>query len=409
VPSRAKPPLSFAEQIGLLALLISLVALSIDAILPALPALGQDLGTQNANAPQYVISALLSGLCVGQLLYGPISDSMGRRSPIILGLFIFLIGSLLCSVAQTFEHMLAGRVLQGIGAAGPRVVAIALVRDSYQGAQMARIMSFVMAVFILVPALAPALGQLILMFGDWRDIFVMFIVLSSTAIVWFVFRQPETLVSENRRAFSLRGVLQAMVQCLLHPVSRGYALAAGVVFGSFVGFLTSIQQIFEVTFGVREAFAAYFAILALGIGAASITNSQLVVGLGMQRLSRLGLGGLTLLSGIGVLLHFALPVDSFTLWTFMLLMFPICFCFGILFGNFNALAMEPMGHIAGSAAAVIASLTSLIAVIFGTAVGQSFNGTFGPVFIGFGVAALAGFLLLISAERGRMSLASKAP
>jgi DHA1 family bicyclomycin/chloramphenicol resistance-like MFS transporter len=389
--------LGMPEQIGLLALLISLVALSIDAILPALTIIGGDLAVPDPNAPQLLVSALLIGLSFGQLFYGPVSDSLGRRGPIVTGLIIFSLGSLLSYLSTSFEGVLAGRVLQGIGAAGPRVVAIALVRDQYAGPPMARIMSIVMAVFILVPALAPAIGQVILIFAHWRDIFILFLSLAAVGLVWFAARQPETLPAEKRRPLRIRPVLSAMGETLRHPVSRGYAISAGLVFGSFVGFLTTVQPALEKLYGVGDTFALYFAVLAIAIGAASITNSRLVMRLGMLRLCIAGLAGFMGVAIIGLAVAYANDgVPSLTV--LMLLLMPLCFCFGILFGNFNALSMEPMGHIAGSASAVIASLTSLIAVVVGTTIGQAFTDSVIPLFLGFVGCAVASAAVVFFTE-----------
>ena len=397
---------SFTERIALLALLMSLVALSIDAILPALSHVGRDLNVAGENDAQYVIGAFLVGLSVGQLFYGPISDSTGRLMPIQVGLIVFMAGSLVSLFSTSFEMMLAGRVLQGVGAAGPRVVTVALVRDDYSGAEMARIMSIVMAVFIIVPALAPVLGQAIMMVADWRAIFTAFLVLGGLALVWVSLRQPETHPPEKRLVFSFRRILAAMRECLGHPLSRNYALAAGIMFGSFVGFLTSVQQIFQDIYHVGEWFPAYFAILALSIGAATYTNSRLVVRFGMQRLSMWALRGLVGLASAGLVIG-ALSGGAPPLPVLMLNLMPCFFCFGILFGNFNALSMEPMGHIAGSAAAIIACLTSLIAVVIGTAIGQSFDGTILPLFFGFLASALAAMALAVLAERWRTTRGSQ--
>jgi len=391
----------FYERIALLAVLMSLVALSIDAVLPALGSIGSELAVESDNGAQYVIGAFLLGLSFGQLFYGPISDSTGRRLPIQAGLIIFMIGSVVSLFAQSFEAMIAGRILQGIGVAGPRVVTVALVRDDYAGAEMARVMSIIMAVFIIVPALAPMLGQAILILAHWRAIFGAFLLLSIITLLWFSLRQRETHPITKRQAFSIVRIVNAMGECLIHPVSRNYALAAGVMFGSFVGFLTSAQQIFHETYDVIAWFPAYFAILALSIGAATFTNSRLVVRFGMQRLSRWALTGLTCMALAG------LALCSFTggappLWALMMSLMPCFFCFGILFGNFNALSMEPMGHIAGSASAIIASLTSLIAVSIGTTIGQSFDGTVIPLFVGFLLTALVATGLSAYTERWRL-------
>jgi len=399
-PQVATTPFGFREQIAIVALLISLVALSIDAILPALDVIGADLRTVDPNAPQFMISALLVGLAVGQLFYGPISDSTGRRLPIYVGLVIFLIGSTVCMATTSFEAMLFGRFLQGLGAAGPRVVAIAMVRDQYSGPLMARVMSFAMTIFILVPAIAPAIGQLVLLLGSWRGIFVVFLVHGAVALIWFSSRQHETLAPADRRTFSVRSVTSAMGETIRHPVSRNYAISAGFVFGSFVGFLTSIQQIFYDVFALGEWFVIAFGVLSLAIGAASLTNSHLVMQFGMQRLCTYALGGLVTLSAVALLIA-GLSSGAMSVLIFMALMLPCSFCFGILFGNFNALAMEPMGHIAGSAAAIIAALTSVVAVSVGTTVGQLFDGSVIPLFGGFLFAAVLASALLFWTEAVR--------
>lgn len=388
---------SFSERVALMATLISLVALSIDAMLPALPEIGTQLQAPSKNAPQLVITALLLGLSIGQLFFGPLSDTYGRRRLIQAGLILFFIGALTSMTAATFEMMLFGRFLQGVGAAGPRVVTIAMVRDQFEGRAMARVMSFVMAVFIVVPAMAPAAGQAILMAADWRAIFGVFLLLASIGFVWLTARQPETHPLERRMPLSFVRIMRAMRECLSHPISLGYTLAAGMVFGSFVGFLTSVEQIFRDIFHTREMFPAYFAILSLCVGVASITNARLVMKLGMRRLSLWALGGLLLVAatGVGVSASYG---HAMPLWAFMMLMGPTSFCFGILFGNFNALAMEPMGHIAGSAAAVIAAVTSLFAVTTGTFIGQSFDGTTVPMFTGFAVCAIIAFIAIFFAE-----------
>ncbi|MEM9028627.1 MAG: multidrug effflux MFS transporter [Pseudomonadota bacterium] len=395
---RALTPPNFSERVALMATLISLVALSIDAILPALPDISRDLSAASGNSVQLVISALLLGLSFGQLVSGPLSDSFGRRPVIQAGLCIFSIGSLLSMIATDFETMLLGRFLQGVGAAGPRVVTLALVRDQFDGRSMARVMSFVMAVFILVPALAPALGQGILFVGDWRTIFVVFLWLSALALLWFTLRQPETHPPEKRVPFSFKQVGGAMGECIAHPVSLGYMITSGIVFGSFVGFLTSVQPIFGVIYDVTVMFPVYFCILALAIGAASVVNARLVMKFGMRRLSNWALHSLIAICAAGLITAWVLD-SGMPLWVFMALLMPAFFCFGILFGNFNAIAMEPMGHIAGSAAAIIAAVTSLLAVSIGTLIGQSFNGTVIPLFAGYVICGLAAVIVISISDR----------
>ncbi len=286
----------YGEFVALVALMISLVALSIDAMLPALATIGAELGARQANDAQLILSALFLGLAFAQVIYGPLSDSFGRKPTIYLGFGLFIGGCLLSALATSFAAMLIGRFLQGIGAAGPRIVTIAMVRDLYEGRAMARIMSSVMAVFILVPALAPGIGQLILMVASWRAIFGAFLAVASIAVVWFGIRQPETLSAAHRASFSLRRIAGAAREVCGHPVAFGYTLAAGLIFGALIGYLTSAAQIFQGQYGLGERFPIYFAALALAIGLASWCNSRLVMRYGMRLLSGVAVVGLGALS-----------------------------------------------------------------------------------------------------------------
>ena len=368
------PALRPGEFVPLIALLMSLVALAIDAMLPALPAIGRDLEAPRPNDVQFVITSLFLGLGLGQMLFGPLSDRIGRRAAIHAGLVLFMIGCLVSIFASTFETMIVGRVLQGIGVAGPRIVTVALVRDQYEGRQMARLMSFAMAVFILVPTVAPALGQVILWLGSWRAIFATFFAISAIAFAWFALRQPETLPAERRRPFSVRAIGQAVGETLRIRAALGYTLATGFVFAPFVAYLSSAQQIFQEAYRTGALFPVYFGVLALAIGGASLVNGRLVVKHGMRRLSKAATVSIVLVSLVawaGAFAFGGLP----PLWLFMAYLLAVFLCIGLLFGNLNALAMEPLGHIAGVGAAVVASLATFISVPLGALVGQSFDGT----------------------------------
>jgi DHA1 family bicyclomycin/chloramphenicol resistance-like MFS transporter len=230
-----RAPPGSGEFVARVALMISLVALSIDAMLPALPAIGADLGVHRANDAQLVLSALFFGLALAQMVYGPLSDSFGRKPVIYAGFAIFIAGCVLSILARGLEVMLLGRFLQGIGAAGPRIVTMALVRDQYAGRAMARIMSLAMAVFILVPVLAPAIGQVILLVAHWRAIFGMLLVVALITLAWFALRQPETLPPARRAPFALRSIAAAVRETCSHRSAFSYTLMAGLIFGAFVG------------------------------------------------------------------------------------------------------------------------------------------------------------------------------
>lgn len=389
MPSHTKVRPSTREFVALAALLTSLVAMSIDAMLPALGQMAVDLRVADANDTQLVVASIFVGLAVAQMVFGPLSDSLGRKPTIYLGLAIFCAGCVISFTATSFEVMLLGRVLQGVGAAGPKVVTVALIRDQFTGDAMARIMSIILAIFVIVPAVAPALGQAILYVAHWRAIFALLLAQGVIALIWFALRQPETLTREARTPLTAGRVGRAIVETCKNRTALGYTLAVGLVFGAFLGYLNSAQQIFQMQYGVGVWFPAYFGGLAVVLGLASVFNARMVVRLGMYRLTLRSLWSLATISllflGPAILTNGNPP-----LWGLMLFLIAAFFCVGILFGNFNALAMEPMGHIAGTAAAVIASLSTTISLAFGVAIGQSFNGTIMPLAIGMaGLSTIA--------------------
>ena len=369
-----RPPLRTGEFVSLVALLMSLVALSIDAMLPALAQIGQDLGARRPNDTQFVITAVFLGLGAGQILFGPLSDRIGRRAAIHIGLVLFMAGCLVSLFATTFAAMITGRVVQGVGVASARIVTIAMVRDQYEGRGMARLMSFAMAVFILVPTIAPALGQGILWLAGWRAIFGTILAVGAIALTWFSLRQPETLPPDRRRPLSPRDIGSAALEVLRTRAALGYTLATGCVFAPFLAYLSSARQIFQEAYRTGALFALWFGVLSLAFGCASLVNSRLVMKYGMRRLARAAAVSVTVVSVVALALSFAFEgLPPF--WLFMAYLLVVFFCIGLLFGNLNALAMQPLGHIAGVGAAVVASLTTFIGVPLGGMVGQSFDGT----------------------------------
>jgi MFS transporter, DHA1 family, multidrug resistance protein len=388
------------EFIALMAVMTSIIAFSIDAMLPALPQIAADLGVADVNDRQLVVIVLFIGLALAQIAYGPISDTMGRKPAAYIGFTIFIIGSLMCIFAGTFEVMLIGRFLQGVGAAGPRIVSLALVRDLYSGRAMAKIMSMVMGIFIIVPVIAPSVGQVLLLVGEWRLIFVVLLVEGIIGLAWFAWRQPETLPADRRAPFSLRRILRAFAEAFSHPVTLGYTVAAGLVFGAFVGYLASTQQVLGELYGLGAQFPIYFGANALAFGAASMLNARLVMKLGMRRLAGSGLAATSALSLMFFIVTLLLDGHP-PLWALMGYLLLTFFFVGVLFGNFNALAMEPMGHIAGVAAAVIGSLATIISSVLGWALGQAYDGTVRPMIAGFAVLTILAGLSMILAERYR--------
>ncbi len=380
--------IGFGEFVALMALMTSLVAMSTDAMLPALPQIGETLGVVRENDNQLVVSLLFLGLAVGQIFYGPLSDSTGRRPVVYIGFGLFILGCILALFAVNFPMLLVGRVLQGLGAAGPRIVTMAIVRDQYEGRTMARVMSFVSAVFILVPVIAPLFGQAVLLVADWRAIFGAFLVMALIGWFWFSLRQPETLPPSRRAPFSLVRIGRVIGQILANRIAWGYTLAAGLVSGAFIGYLNSAQQIFQGQYGLGRLFPFYFASLALAIGGASFVNGRLVMRYGMRRLSLVAGLSLSGLSLVFWAVAFALAGQP-PLWALTVYMLLAFFCVGILFGNLNALAMEPLGHVAGVGAAVVGSLSTLVSLALGMLVGQSYNGTVLPLVAGFAILSIA--------------------
>lgn len=397
---RVNRPLAQNEFILLMAMLMSLVALAIDAVMPALPAIAEDLGARSMNDRQLVISSLFFGLAIGTFIYGPISDSVGRKPPIYVGFALFVFGTLISLFASDFSTMLLGRVLQGVGIAAPRIVANAIVRDLYRGRDMARIMSLIMGVFVMVPALAPLIGQGMMLLGGWRAIFVSFLVLSALTLMWFSLRQPESLPPTKRAPFSLSHLMSASMIVIKQPVARGYTIAIGLVFGPFVGYLNSTQQILQELYGLGDRFPLVFALIAVFFGIASYANARLVMQWGMRDLSYKALWALCVASVLFFLVAWVMQGKP-PLVLLILYLGLTFFCVAILFGNLNAMAMEPkeLGAIAGIAAALIGSVSTLIAAPLGGLIGHLYNETVLPLAGGFALSGSATLAVFYFAEK----------
>jgi MFS transporter, DHA1 family, multidrug resistance protein len=390
--------LSMVEFVALLASITSLVAMSIDVMLPALSDIAASLGATDPNDRQLVLSSLFLGLSSAQMFYGPLSDSLGRKPTMYAGYVLFIVGTGLCITAESLNWMLIGRFLQGSGAAGPRTIAVAMVRDQFDGRAMARVMSLVTTVFILVPVLAPSLGQGVLLVSAWRGIFWLLLGQALITWLWLALRQPETLPPERRAPLSLARIARAIQATCKNRVALGYTVVSGLVSGAFLGYLSSSQQIFQELYGLGVQFPIYFGGLALTIGVASLVNARLVMRLGMRALCVSALRALTLLA-LAYLAFVAIRGGSPPLWTLMAFLLVMFFCIGILFGNVNALAMEPLGHIAGVASSVVNTLSSFISAGCGTAIGQAFDGTVVPLIAGFAVLGSASLVVVTWAER----------
>lgn len=392
--------ISSGEFTLLVALMMSIVAISIDALLPALGFIGQEINLSHPNQIQYVISALFLGMALGQLVCGPLSDATGRKKVLYGGIALFFCGSAICFFATSIEGLLIGRFVQGLGVAGPYVSAISIVRDKYAGNEMARIMSLVMMIFIMVPALAPSLGQAVLLISSWRYIFVLYIVYALIIGVWIFWRLEETLPKEFRIPFTRTGFIDGFKEVISNYSTMCYTLCMGLFFGSFMGYLNSSQQIFQELFNTGKLFTVYFGVLALLFGVASMVNARFVQKWGMEYLCRQATLGIIFSSAIFLALQL---ITTPNLWLFLAYAAVLFFCFGLVFGNVNAMAMEPMGHVAGIASAVIGASSSIISMIIGTAIGQMYDNTLVPMTCGFLILASLSLVILNLAKQRKLA------
>ncbi len=394
----SRKKLSLPEFAALTAAMISMVALSIDIMLPVIEEIAIEMGELGANSGQLIIISLFIGLAIGQLLYGPVSDTVGRKPAIAVGFGIFIFGTIICILAKDFHSMLIGRFLQGLGAAAPRIVSMSIVRDLYEGREMAKITSIIMGFFILVPALAPALGQLIVNVAPWQMIFYVLLGQGVFVLLWFLWRQAETLHPEYKRKFSLIQIAARAWEFLTTRVSFWYTIAAGIVFGAFIGYLVTSPQLFKDLYGIDEKFPYYFGGLALVIGSASLFNARLVERLGMRKLCLRAVVTQMLASGIFFILAWQqgghLPLHIFMIWGVISF-----FMLGFLFGNFNAIALEPMGHMAGIGAAMVGSLSTFLSLGLGRFIGSLYHQDLLPLLGSYTVLGFLSILIMKWADR----------
>jgi DHA1 family bicyclomycin/chloramphenicol resistance-like MFS transporter len=391
----AQRPVSQVEFVALMAMLFATIAISIDAMLPALPDIAATLTPDAPNAAQLVVTSFVFGMGIGTLFAGPLSDRFGRKRIIMLGSGLYALAALACYFAPTLEVLLAARVIQGIGAAGPRTVSIAMIRDLFKGREMARIMSFAMMIFTAVPAIAPLMGQGIIAIADWHAIFLAYIAFSGLTMLWLGLRQPETLPLTSRRSLRPADLLAALRELGHHPIVIVSTLLQALTLAALFATLSSIQPIFEVVHDRAETFPLWFAVIAVASMSGSVLNSRIVMSLGMRRVVR----GTYVAQLVLTLLTLAL-LGSGAMTGDAAFAVQLVWCVGLFammgltIGNLNALAMEPMGHVAGLAASVISSLATVGSVLLAIPVGLAFDGTALPLLIG--VAVLIGIALVLS-------------
>ncbi|QUT06344.1 multidrug effflux MFS transporter [Sphingobium phenoxybenzoativorans] len=392
-------PLGFKEFVALIAGLMAMNALSIDPMLPALPAIGESLGIHNPNDRQWIITAYFMGLGVGALFYGSLSDRYGRRPVLLICLGLMLVTTMVCALAPSFAVMLVARAFSGFFAAAMRVIAVSIVRDRFQGDAMARVMSLVFVVFMLVPILAPTFGQIILFFAPWRWIFGVLLVLSCVILIWTAIRLPETLDPAHRVEIHARDIGRMLWTVVSHRTSIGYMLATGVAMGGMIGFLTSAQQIFFDIFHAPGIFPIAFASIAGGMAVGSFFNSQLVERIGARRVSQSALIVLIMLGAIHTMTAW---LGMETMISFIIFQVLTMLVISLTGSNFGAISMEPFARGAGLASSFQAFVTTIVSAGLGAFIGAQFNGTTLPMALGFlGYGSLA-LLLVAWAERWKL-------
>lgn len=385
--------------IALIASLMALNALAIDVMLPALPYMADAFGVSGENERQFVISAYMVGFGFAQLAYGPISDRFGRRAPIFFGLAIYMLAAIAAIFAPNFVALLVIRAIQGVGAASTRVIATSIVRDRYSGRAMAEVMSLVFMVFMIIPIVAPGIGQIILLQAPWQGIFIFMAVLAAIIVTTSYFLLPETLAIGNRRPLTVGAVIDGFRIVFTNRVAFMYGTAGMLTFGALFGFISSSQQIFVDIYGLGPYFPIAFAAMASFMSLSSFLNSRFVSRFGMRRISHAALLAYTTIAGIWVVVSLFIPVPF---WLFFILLTAVMFSFGSAGSNMNSLSMEPLGAVAGTASSVFGFLQTIGGAAIGSYIGQHFNGTVTPVALGYFTMGVLALICVLVAERGKL-------
>jgi DHA1 family bicyclomycin/chloramphenicol resistance-like MFS transporter len=398
-PSPPRYPMSAAEFVAFIAALMAVNALGVDLMLPALAEIGRDLAIATANERQWIVTAYIFGFGLGQIVYGPLTDRYGRKRVLLAALAAFVAAAVFAAGSQSFAALLGARVLQGVTSASSRVLSVAIVRDRFSGRQMARTLSIAQMIFFIFPILAPTLGSAVLAFGPWRLIFYSLAGYALVVLAWTTFRLVETLPVARRVPISLAALRQSYRLTLTNRFSIGYALCGALTFGGIVAFVSASQQIFVDEFHAGDRFTVLFAVCAFSMGCAAFANSRLVVRLGMRLISQAAVLGLIALS----LAHIAVIASGHeTLYSYIPFQALSMTCIALCGTNFGAMAMEPVGHIAGTASSVQGFITSIGAVAVASVIGQSYNGTTLPLALGYLGIGVATFALIWWVEGGQL-------
>lgn len=385
------------EFVALMASLMSIVALAIDALLPAISDIGIAIKSEDPTVNQLLITMIFLGLGVGQLFFGPLSDSYGRKPIVYIGFIVFAVASVICLFAPNIEIMVVGRIFQGIGLSAPRTITISIIRDSYKGDYMAKVMSFVVAFFILIPVVAPAIGKLILDEFGWEAIFYVQLFFGLLVAIWFWKRQKETLKPEYKIPFSARVFIDGTKEFLKYKETIAFTMISGLVTGAFLVYLSASQHIFENQYELKEAFPYIFAGLAVSIGLSTFLNGTLVLRFGMRKLSFMALCTFCIIALLYVIIFWGTPNPNiYILVTFLFGQF---FCLGFMWGNFRSIAMEPIGHIAGIGAAINGFVSTLLSIPIATLIGYFVDDTVWPMFLGLALCGLGSFIVFMMSKK----------
>ncbi len=392
------------ELVIIIAGLMALNAMAIDIMLPGLSAMAADLGLParegtGDNRQQLIIFAFVLGFGVPQIVWGPITDRFGRRGPMFVAIGGYIVTSLACILVHDFSLLLLMRFVQGVFASGARICATSLVRDLYAGRAMASFMSLTMTIFMIVPIIAPVIGQVILSFAPWEAIFIWLAVFAILIGALAYFRVPETLPPEARRPINVRSVSEAYAMVFKSKITLGYMCASGIIFGALFAFISSSEQILRVVFNAEHQFALWFGLIAIGLAVSNFANSHLVLRFGMRRMSHVALVAFIVLAMINLTLTLLFGEN---LWRFAFLFALNFACFGMMGSNFSAIAMEPLGKIAGTASAAYGFSTTVFSSLVGYTIGQRFDGTTVPMMSGYILIGLATLIIVLITERGKL-------
>ncbi|MBF9033613.1 Bcr/CflA family efflux MFS transporter [Rhodobacterales bacterium HKCCE2091] len=392
--SPARPALGRTEFIALMAMMVATIAFSVDAMLPALPEIADELTPEAPTLAQFILTSFILGMGVGTLIVGPASDTLGRKPVILAGAALYVAGAIMAYFAPTLELVIVARVLQGLGASGPRVVSLAMIRDLYSGRQMASIVSFVMLIFTLFPAVAPLMGTAIIAGLGWRGIFLAFLLFSVVSVAWLMIRQPETLPPAARRKLSASDLMAGFGEAIRHPQMYLSIIVQGLIFGALFGTISSIQQVFDMTYGRAEGFPVYFFAIAVCAMWAAPTNAKLVLKLGMRPIIRAALAAQVGFASLMLAILLTGILGDAEFWAYFAWSVTCFAMLGFTIGNLNALALEPLGHIAGMASALMGAVATVAGAVIGGTIGQLYDGTVVPLAASVLVLCAAAWLFM---------------